>query len=228
MESSIFATLPGELRNLIWEYALYEPTGVPINTHPGLLQTCKAIRSEAEQMFYAVNHFQAVIQEDNIRPQVGKWLQNLGEAKRKLIRGLQVHCVIASAATVADDADELTFDKEEDSFMQLMHLLDSIRGTDFGRPLEHVVGFTVSSNDENDLNAVFDDSKSFDEMDGMSLDEQECYRAAKFLILCCVYGKEILVDAMQAHDGVRSIAELDRRIQSSRDAYSTSMIAGCR
>lgn len=226
MDASPFSLLPSELRNIIWEYALDEPSGIPIGTQPGLLRTCKTIRSEAELMFYAINHFRAQIEEENIKHDVCAWLCHLGEAKRKLIRGLEVHCVIAPASMSVIETDEPTnLSAEDDSFMQLTHLLDSIRQTNFSRRLEDAVSFTVSSTGEDKpVDRVFDDTKTFEEMDDMPIEEQECSRAAKFLILCCVYGREVLVDAMQ--EGEPSIAELDRRIQDHRKEYADSMTQG--
>lgn len=75
MENSPIGALPGELRNLIYEFALFEPNGVATATEPGLLRTCKTIREEAELMFYALNHFHTTVHEDRISHNLCRWLK---------------------------------------------------------------------------------------------------------------------------------------------------------
>lgn len=226
-------SLPAEIRNTIWEYALYEPAGVPIRTEPGLLRTCKAIRREAELMFYAVNTFRAQIEEEHsVCPwfknhNVCKWLKNLGDQKRKLIRGLEVNCVLEQATISVVEPEEAVSTAEDAYFMQLMHMLESIRDADLGRRVENVVSFTVSSSsDMSAQDGAFGDRDTFEEVDQMPIEKQECCRAAKFMILWCVYGQEVVVEAMQASDGEAAIAELDRQIQESRRRYMAAMPAG--
>lgn len=72
MEASLFAKLPGEIRNHIYELALYQPSGItafttaprphlfkPTDTGSilALTQTCKAIREESSTIFYEANKF---------------------------------------------------------------------------------------------------------------------------------------------------------------------------
>ena len=88
--SSRFLSLPGELRNRIYRFALTGPRTIEIDktrwsTHqPALLKTCKTIRAEALRLFYIENkistnihdwdpivkyRFQQLMTSHNIRPQ---------------------------------------------------------------------------------------------------------------------------------------------------------------
>ena len=57
-------SLPAELRNTIYRYALLEPDEIEVerqqHMQPALLRICRQVRSEASPMFYNENKFKAV------------------------------------------------------------------------------------------------------------------------------------------------------------------------
>ncbi|KAK5134781.1 hypothetical protein LTR08_006156 [Meristemomyces frigidus] len=93
MENSPLSRLSPELRNQIYHLALYERRPVAITPNrtmePSLLKTCKQIRNEAELLFYAINHFTAIITFSPSQHLV-YWLGQGPKQKLALIRSLTV------------------------------------------------------------------------------------------------------------------------------------------
>ncbi|KAF2767769.1 hypothetical protein EJ03DRAFT_383828 [Teratosphaeria nubilosa] len=105
MEKSIFATLPPELRNNVYELTL-QHTCVTISwrderraivwsgekarkSHPlAILETCRTIRGEATQLFYAINRFDLLGAEDeDKREMLEAFFTQIG---RKNVKALQI------------------------------------------------------------------------------------------------------------------------------------------
>ncbi|CAK4016673.1 Hypothetical predicted protein [Lecanosticta acicola] len=221
MEESRIGRLPPELRNLVYEYSLSEPDGVEIWREPGLLRTCKAIRAEAELMFY-VNDFSVDVHEDRMSHALCKWLKSKSETRLKLIRSLSVHCHMPSMSEKEVPAGA---EEEDDSagilaLLQLMHLMDSMRRAFLSRPLEEVIKFTLNG---------ANDSEPFDRIDNMTAEDQDRYRSAKFLIMCLVHGEQETLEAAEESGSREQLVKLDeviqrRRRQSNRSAVERSMI----
>lgn len=73
-----FLGIPGEIRNLIYEYCLVEEDDIVIddNNHsePGLLRSCRQVREEASEIFYEDNDFFIRIWDLELKPRIGHWL----------------------------------------------------------------------------------------------------------------------------------------------------------
>ncbi|KAF7189249.1 hypothetical protein HII31_09402 [Pseudocercospora fuligena] len=217
METSFFGHLPGELRNAVYEYVLYEPDGAEIWTEPGLLQTSSMIRAEAELMYYAINRFKTTIDEDHMNHDLCQWLKRKSGQRINLIRGLDIHVEMPSLREAHDLAN--TTDQPEDeaedcddtsnlSFYQLTHIVESIQATTFkGRPVESVVRWSLNG---------ASDADTFESINGMSVADQDRYRGAKFLLLYMVHGADKTLDALHAEDSEPVLNELDLAIQRNR------------
>lgn len=77
--------LPGELRNSICRFVFTDENHMSLNkedvtTRLPLLGTCRQIRSEAAEIFYAENHFVITAATDRMNPIVdaARWLKSLG------------------------------------------------------------------------------------------------------------------------------------------------------
>ena len=212
---SPFERLPAELRNHIYEYALYEPSGAKIWNEPSLLYTCKSIRAEAELMYYAINHFTIDIHEERIGHDLCRWLKTKAGPRTRLIRSLSIHVQMPSLMeqpNVLTDLDNDDDDEFEDcgsiGFMQLLHVMESVRKASFSQePVEKVVSFTV--------NGARDDEK-FDKIETMSSTDQERYRGAKFLLLSLVHGEANTIAALEAEDCEEQLEALDMVIRERR------------
>lgn len=86
--------LPAELRNQIYHHALVagqriDVTGVTSPKEPGLLATCKQIRSEAQSTYYTDNVFHVVV---DLKQQAENhhWLKALGETRVGLVKELRI------------------------------------------------------------------------------------------------------------------------------------------
>lgn len=95
MDKSILGRLSPELRNRIYELALFEQRPVSVSKNswiePALLRTCKQIREEAELLFYSTNDFTCVtnFQDENARCLV-RWLKRGRSQKVPLIKSLTI------------------------------------------------------------------------------------------------------------------------------------------
>lgn len=213
MESSCLGRLPPELRNTIYEHALYEPRGAEIWTEPGLLRTCSAIRAEAELMYYAINDFSTTMHEDYMNHDLCQWLQHKAGQRIGLIRALKINVEMPS---IRDKySTDVTAAEEEDitntsdlGFFQLMHIIESIRAAKF-RDLwaENIVTWTLNG---------AGDAETFQHIDSMSISDQDRYRGAKFLLLCMVHGEWKTVKALHAEDSLKALSELDEVVRRRR------------
>ncbi|KAK5137782.1 hypothetical protein LTR08_007354 [Meristemomyces frigidus] len=93
-------TVPREIRDLIYEFTLTEPTdifitrggnhnirwaGQPIQTKPPLLSVCDQIRWEATPVCYAVNTFHAIISDNKTYKSPFIWISKLGDREAKAV-----------------------------------------------------------------------------------------------------------------------------------------------
>lgn len=215
MQLSFFERLPAELRNLCYEYALYEPDGAGIRNEPSLLSTCKAIREEAELMYYAINAFEVTIHEDHIDHALCQWLEDKAGPRLRSIRSLSLHVQMPWIAAQPTDTSNGLPEGEDDECgslgcLHLMHIMKSLRTASFNdRSLEKVVRFT--------LNDARDD-EHFDKIEHMSTADQDRYRGAKFLILSLVHGESTTVEALESDDCERRLEELDHELRERRAA----------
>ncbi|USW51067.1 hypothetical protein Slin15195_G043860 [Septoria linicola] len=212
MQQSFFERLPAELRNLCYEFALYEPAGARIWNEPNLLHTCKSIRLEAELMYYAINDFVTEIHEEHIGHDLCAWLKTKAGPRTRLIRSLSLHVQMPSLTEHTIDSGEA--DEEDDcgsvAFLQLLHIMESIRSAPFAiQSLEKVVNFT--------LNGARDDER-FGKIEQMLPADQDRYQGAKFLILSLVHGESTTVDALDADDCREQLELLDQVIRTKRAA----------
>ncbi|KAM3417598.1 hypothetical protein BST61_g5834 [Cercospora zeina] len=215
MQSSFFERLPAELRNLCYEHALYEPKGARIRNEPSLLSTCKAIREEAELMYYAINDFEVTIHEDHINHDLCQWLQAKSGPRIRSIRSLSLHVQMPWISAQPANATNGSAEGEDDECgsrecLHLMHIMKSVRTVSFNdRSLEKVIRFT--------LNGARDD-EHFDKIEQMSTADQDRYRGAKFLILSLVHGEAATVEALENDDCELRLEELDRALRERRAA----------
>ncbi|KAK4621396.1 hypothetical protein CLAFUW4_07291 [Fulvia fulva] len=212
MENSRLGNLPAELRNLIYEFTLRSSSGVEIWTEPGILRTCKQIRAEAEQMFYAVNDFFGIEHEDNESHGLCcQWLKTKA-SYLPLIRSLTIRCEMPSLGRKVPHIDPAQDEEIDDEvvfqgFYHQLHIMDELREAQFGRDVGNVVRFT--------LNGAHD-AEHFDKIDAMSTEDQDRYRSAKFLIFFLVYGLDTTMDNAEASTADRSLRGMDDAIQQRR------------
>jgi len=104
MDHSPLHDLPPEIRNRIWQYAVFEPEDVLIKQptyqraswmQPGITRTCKQIRQETLHMFYACNTFVAKMHPCTGQGSRGhnktiKWLRRTKQEYHALIAGLRL------------------------------------------------------------------------------------------------------------------------------------------
>lgn len=93
MDSSILNTIPGELRNTIWHFALVEPDGIKIEHDtklPALLQTCRKIRRESYSIYFADNTFKISVRERGPFKPSTSWFKRVGHEATKLIPRLEI------------------------------------------------------------------------------------------------------------------------------------------
>ncbi|KAK5746611.1 hypothetical protein LTR17_000627 [Elasticomyces elasticus] len=121
MENSLFKKLPAELRNSIYELALWQPGGVSIgliqtpqkgfrwrSKAPALPSVCRQLRRETVEMFYSINRFtirtkfieayeayHAGTEEDDIMItrviDVARCLRAIGHERVKRAQGVSLH-----------------------------------------------------------------------------------------------------------------------------------------
>ena len=92
--SSFVERLPPELRNRIYRLVLVanEPVNVvesEINCYTALLKTCRQIRSEASQIFFAENKFRAAFTV-NAKGTAVDWLSSIGRERASQITALSI------------------------------------------------------------------------------------------------------------------------------------------
>ena len=212
MENSRLGKLPAELRNVIYDFTLHNPSGVEIWEEPGILRTCKQIRSEAEQMFYAVNDFFGIEHEDHESHGLCcQWLK-MKAPYLHLIRSLTIRCDMPSlgrkmAQTNPAQDDEIDDEVAFRGFYHQLHIMDELREAQFGRDVGNVVRFT--------LNGAHD-AEHFDKIDAMSTEDQDRYRSAKFLIFFLVYGLDTTMDNAEANTADKLLRGMDDAIQQRR------------
>ncbi|EME43149.1 hypothetical protein DOTSEDRAFT_54046 [Dothistroma septosporum NZE10] len=212
MENSKLGKLPAELRNLIYEFALRSPADVQIRREPGILWTCKQIRAEAEQMFYAVNDFFGIEHEDHESHGLCcEWLKTKASYLH-LIRSLTIRCEMPSLGRKVPQIDPTQVEEMDDEvafrgFYHQLHIMDELREAQFGRDVGNVVRFT--------LNGAHD-VESFDQIDAMSTEDQDRYRSAKFLIFFLVYGLDTTMDNAEASTADKLLRGMDDAIQQQR------------
>ncbi|KAF2483330.1 hypothetical protein BDY17DRAFT_310361 [Neohortaea acidophila] len=96
MDRSPLGALAPELRNRIYELALYERRPVSISKNfwaeAALLRTCKQVRQEAELLFYSINDFIFVtdLQENEDWKRLLHWVQRAPTQKFALIKSFTV------------------------------------------------------------------------------------------------------------------------------------------
>ncbi|KXT03438.1 hypothetical protein AC578_1650 [Pseudocercospora eumusae] len=212
METSFFAHLPGEIRNAIYEYVLYEPNGAEIWHEPGLLQTSSMIRAEAELMYYAINSFKTTIDEDHMNHDLCHWLKRKSGQRIHLIRALDVHVEMPSLREThnpgARDQSSVGDDNSNLSFFHLTHIVESLQATTFkGRSIESVVRWSLNG---------AGDHETFENINTMSLADQDRFRGAKFLLLYMVHGADKTMNALHAEDSESVLDGLDSDIQRRR------------
>ncbi|KAK5122087.1 hypothetical protein LTR85_004333 [Meristemomyces frigidus] len=151
MEASPLRRLPAELRNRIYELALYERKGITLfagneveTLHAtaavplALTVTCQEIRRETLSMFYAINKFGVVTNffmyhrlHDTDRytkarfAQIVKWLEYIGAANTKHLTHLCVKLGtdnLRYVSTVSRDEESLS-----DSWQTLLHHLHGLK-----------------------------------------------------------------------------------------------------
>lgn len=222
METSFFGHLPGEIRNAIYEYVLYEHNGAEIWNEPGLLQTSSMIRAEAELMYYAINRFRTNIDEDHMNHDLCQWLKRKSGQRINLIRGLDVHVEMSSlreahnSASTTDQPNQEAEDCDDTSnlsFFQLTHIVESIQAATFkGKFVESVIRWSLNG---------ASDAETFESINQMSVADQDRYRGAKFLLLYMVHGADKTMDALHAEDSESVLNELDSTIQRYRAGASS-------
>ncbi|KAK5133317.1 hypothetical protein LTR08_007842 [Meristemomyces frigidus] len=98
MDNSPLARLAPELKNAIYELALYDANEIPLcaekgslaspskqgSTASALTMTCKEIRAETTAMFYAVNTFTLYSGSDSTG--LGHWSKNFGNEYKQVLR----------------------------------------------------------------------------------------------------------------------------------------------
>ncbi|CZT21871.1 uncharacterized protein RCC_07737 [Ramularia collo-cygni] len=214
METSLLSSLPAEIRNSIYAYALFEPNGVYINSEPALLATCKQIRGEASLMYWAVNQFHANIREQSSNRSFCRWLKK-ADPRLCLIESLVIHIDMPSIGpeAVPDDGPS---EKSPCGFVNLMHIVDMLRQANWRRPhIENVISFR--------LNGACD-SETFESIDAMSEDLQDHFRGSKFFLLCLVHGSYETALALESVDYCDTLGEKDDQIQKGRSAHARSRL----
>lgn len=202
MEQSFLHRLPAELRNTIFECALFESDSVPIWREPGLLTTCKSFRRQTELMFYAQNSFVVHMHEDRMNHSLCAWLKFKAGRRLRLIKGLSVDIEMPSLVLKSEAADPDQVEVEYASFEKLVHIMEAIReAIPMDRPIERVVDFKLNGGH---------DALLFEELEQMPAAKQDGYRGAKFLILCLVHGENATLDAMDASERTGSVEELEK------------------
>ncbi|KAK5113462.1 hypothetical protein LTR85_010890 [Meristemomyces frigidus] len=114
--------VPRELRDLIYEFILTEPTDIIIpekrleiaivcatakfdyvTPKPALLGVCKQIRDEASPVYFAVNTFRAIT--TDIRSWVPfAWIMTLPDDEKKAVRKLVVECRVSESTKTVFNA----------------------------------------------------------------------------------------------------------------------------
>lgn len=94
MDTSPFALLPGELRNIIWRYTLVE-SGAAITIDnktkvPAILATCREIRQESYKIYFVENKFEVVVKKDKAFAACLPWFKRIGPQTSKLIQRLEL------------------------------------------------------------------------------------------------------------------------------------------
>ena len=117
MDKSPLSRLSPELRNNIYERALFERRPVSISknfwTEPALLRTCKQIREEAELLFYSMNNFTCVTNVyDDHALCLAQWLGNGPKLKLALIKSLTLSIEVPGSGENWRFGDQKTLHQE--------------------------------------------------------------------------------------------------------------------
>lgn len=121
IQSSPLLDLAAELRNYIWRLALTTDGQVKIDKttflqHKALLDTCRQIRNEALQIFYAENEF-LITAESFVVAGSSKWLSTIGDF-RSVITRIQIDIPLSTASIARFGWEAL---KNQGSFPDLSH-----------------------------------------------------------------------------------------------------------
>ena len=209
MEKSPFCLLSPELRNNMYQLALYERRPVAISAHfwtePALLRSCRQVWEEAKLMFYAVNAFTSIL-----RPRVDcdwtlpRWLQQRSAQELALIKSLKAMIEMPAYSV----ATQPTTDAASQEWLHLTHgSTDSLRAVAFGeKPLGKVVEIRV--NGERDGLMIQDISRI---PDAAKRCKTSC---ASFPMLALAYPEEYKAVCGLEYD--RRISELTRKLKESR------------
>ncbi|KAK5120766.1 hypothetical protein LTR85_005832 [Meristemomyces frigidus] len=93
-------SIPRELRDLIYEYALLEPDDiiVPNKQKPALFGVCQQVRHEATPIYYAINTFRAFIFDDGQTCLIPfQWIRALEDNEAKAVTKLAIEFGISDA-----------------------------------------------------------------------------------------------------------------------------------
>lgn len=92
MDTSLFASLSPELRNIIWEYTLTTPYSITLCNQQiflPLTRTCRQIRHETLSMYLSLTSFNAHLDDGPVTP-LATWLTTIGPARCLLLHELSV------------------------------------------------------------------------------------------------------------------------------------------
>ena len=212
MDKSHFGRLSPEIRNHVYQLALYECRPVAISkdfwTEPALLRVCKQIRQEAEPMFYSINDFTCVtnLRDDNSKRLV-HWLTNDQPHKLSLIRSLKIMAEFPGL----DFSQRIPIqtrrsDAESGDFLKVP-LFTQLRTCVFGkRPMECVVKVDLNgrsdSLSENETKQFIDNKRRAEHF------------GAEILMMAAVYGDN-LTDMVKAGD-VKKYHEMSQSLRDRR------------
>ncbi|KAK3686935.1 hypothetical protein LTR37_019333 [Vermiconidia calcicola] len=216
MEDSHFSRLSPELRNAIYNLALFERRPVAVSKNfsvePPLLRVCKQIRQEAELIFYAINDFNAVLalEKDVIEDKLLiHWLHACSKSKLELINSLTIRVEAPGydfrAATAGSCDSRRSFSETP--------VGTSLRKCSFGkRSFEQVVRFT--------MNGQGDDLSADEFMRLPDSRRRKMHFCALLMMLETAYG--VNVETLMDEAGKQMLMELQQKLREERQKNTTA------